>query len=241
MRLLVTRPEAEAQVLRTRLRTLGYEADCAPMLRIENLPVAALPLDGVTALLFTSANGVRAFCASCARRDFIVHAVGEASAAAATAAGFVRVHAAGGDVDSLAALVRVWQKPQDGALLHAAGATLAGDLQAMLAADGYDIRRVTLYAAHAATALPPETAARFAAGDYAAVLFFSPRTAATFVTLSQAAGIAQAPAGCIAICLSDNVARAVAPLGWQDIRVAATPRETDLLALLELGLETDRA
>lgn len=233
MRALITRPEQEAQSLRRRLQARGIECDCAPLLEIRIHDNALLPLDGVTALLFTSVNGLRAFVANCNRRDFSVYAVGETTAATARAAGFTQVEAAGGDVAKLAALVRQRRDPADGALLHVAGATLAGDLQAMLRADGYDVRRITLYAAEPVAALPAAVAADFAAGRYAAALFFSPRTAAVFVTLARQAGIAAGAATCTALALSANVAAVLAPLGWSDIRVAAKPREDDLLALLD--------
>ncbi|MEK9970453.1 MAG: uroporphyrinogen-III synthase [Ferrovibrio sp.] len=237
MHLLLTRPEAESRKLREALQASGHGTDLAPMLAIRQKHDAgaelAAALDGVSALLFTSANGVRAFADAVPRRDFIVYAVGPASALAAQAAGFAHVEAAGGDVDLLAQLVRARHLRDAGALLHAAGSARAGDLQAMLRADGYDVRRVVLYDAETAIALPAEVSARFAAKGYDGVLFFSPRTAATFVTLVQAAGISGGAAVATAYCLSDNVARAVADLPWHRVAVAKSPSEADLTALLQ--------
>lgn len=240
MRALITRPEQEAQNLRQKLQARGIQADCAPLLDIRIQNDAVLPLDGVTALLFTSVNGLRAFVANCNRRDLAVYAVGETTAAAARKAGFAEVEAGGGDVEKLAALVRLRHPVGQGALLHVAGATLAGDLQTMLKADGYDVRRVTLYAAEPAAALPPAVATDFAVGRYDAALFFSPRTAAVFVTLARQAGIDGGAAACTALALSTNVATMLAPLGWAEIRIAATPREDALLALLD-GMTTNRS
>jgi Uroporphyrinogen-III synthase len=231
-RILITRPAPEAAALQQRLAQMGLAADCAPMLSICIHRNIDLPLNGVRALLFTSANGVRAFAANAERRDFAVFAVGEASAQAARSVGFQQVTPAGGDVESLASLVRREWKPQDGPLLHAAGTVLAGDLQKMLQTDGYDVRRATLYEAVTAESLPQDVAERFAAGGYDAAMFFSPRTAATFVSLSQTAGIAGGAAFADALCLSRNVAAAVAPLPWRSTRIAAQPREDDLIDLV---------
>lgn len=233
MRLLLTRPEAESQALRDRLQAMGHAVDTAPMLAIRQKHDVALDLADVRALLFTSANGVRAFADAEPRRDFIVYAVGPASALAATAAGFTQVEAAGGDVDLLVDLVRARHSRAAGALLHAAGSARAGDLQAMLQQDGYDVRRVVLYDAETAIQLPPAVAARFAAKGYDGVLFFSPRTAATFVNLAQAAGVAGGAAVATAYCLSDNVAREAAMLPWAAVQVAQSPGEADLVALLQ--------
>jgi uroporphyrinogen-III synthase len=233
MRLLLTRPEAESRSLRDRLQAMGHAVDTAPMLAIRQKHDVALDLADVRALLFTSANGVRAFADATPCRDFIVYAVGPASALAAKAAGFTRVEAAGGDVDLLAGLVRARHSRAAGALLHAAGSARAGDLQAMLQQDGYDVRRVVLYDAETAIQLPPAVAARFAAKEYDGVLFFSPRTAATFVNLAQAAGSAGGAAVATAYCLSDNVAREAAMLPWAAVKVAQSPGEADLVALLQ--------
>ena len=237
MNLLLTRPEAESRSLRDRLQAMGHVVDTAPMLAIRQKHDAGdelqAALDGVTALLFTSANGVRAFAEASPLRDVMVYAVGPASALAAQAAGFTRVEAAGGDVDLLAGLVRARHSRAAGTLLHAAGSARAGDLQAMLQRDGYEVRRVVLYDAETAIRLPPAVAGRFAAQGYDGVLFFSPRTAATFVNLAQAAGISGGAAVATAWCLSDNVAREAAVLPWRDVKVARSPGEADLVALLQ--------
>lgn len=234
MRLLLTRPEAESQSLRGKLQAMGHAVDTAPMLAIRQKHDVPVSLEGVTALLFTSANGVRAFAEAVPqRRDLTVYAVGPASALAAQAAGFTRVEAAGGDVDLLAQLVRARHSAAAGALLHAAGSARAGDLQAMLQQDGYDVRRVVLYDAETAIDLPPAVAGRFAAQGYDGVLFFSPRTAATFVNLVQAAGIGGGAAVATAYCLSDNVAREAAMLPWAAVKVAQSPGEADLVTLLK--------
>jgi uroporphyrinogen-III synthase len=237
MRLLLTRPETESQALRDKLQALGHAVETAPMLAIRQKhdtgDALRAALDGVTALLFTSANGVRAFADAEPRRDFTVYAVGPASALAAQAAGFTRVAAAGGDVDLLAQLVRARHSREAGALLHAAGSARAGDLQAMLQRDGYEVRRTVLYDADTAIRLPAAVAELFAAKGYDGVLFFSPRTAATFVSLVQAAGIAGGATVATAYCLSDNVAREAAVLPWAAVKVAQSPGESDLVALLQ--------
>jgi uroporphyrinogen-III synthase len=236
MQLLLTRPEAESQGLRDRLQALGHTVETAPMLAIRQKhdmgDALQAALQGVTGLLFTSANGVRAFADANPQRDLMVYAVGPASALAAKAAGFTRVEAAGGDVDLLADLVRMRHSRDAGALLHAAGSARAGDLQAMLQQDGYEVRRVVLYDADTAIRLPAAVTERFGTGGYEGVLFFSPRTAATFVSLVQAAGIAGGAAVATAYCLSDNVAREAAALPWAAVKVAQSPGEADLVALL---------
>ncbi|WP_374631100.1 uroporphyrinogen-III synthase [Ferrovibrio sp.] len=235
-RLLLTRPEADAAALAEKLRARGHSADIAPLLRIHVLDAALPKLDGTTALLITSANGLRAFAAKTAHRDLTVYAVGEASARAARAEGFTDVHAAGGDLHSLADLVTRLRKPSDGPLLHAAGETLAGDLVGLLCNAGFDAHGIALYKAETASSLPPAVAASLRAGEYRGVLFFSPRTATTFVRLVAESGAGDAVAGTQAFCLSANVAERIAALPWCGICVAAEPSEAALLAAMDREL-----
>jgi uroporphyrinogen-III synthase len=234
---LLTRPEEDAAPLVRALAERGIETLLAPMLRIAPVAEAEKPLadalTGAQALLFTSANGARSFAAASARREIPVFAVGDATAAAARLAGFRSVVSAGGDVADLAALVAARLAPQHGALVHAAGSATAGDLAGALSAQGFTLRRVVLYEAQPATALPEAVAAALAAGAVDLALFFSPRTAAAFARLAAAAGLAPACGRATALALSPAVAAALAALPWRAVVVAPKPTQGDLLTALD--------
>src|SRR5258708_256212 len=158
-----------------------------------------------------------------AGREVPVLAVGDASAAAARIAGFRSVASAGGDIEDLVELVAAHLSPQGGALVHAAGTTIAGDLAGELGALGFTVHRATLYEAVPAAALDPDTAAAMRRGEAEAALFFCPRTATTFVRLAAAAGGGDACRCMAAVALSPAVAAALGDLSWRTVRVAATP------------------
>lgn len=233
MRVLVTRPQADGEALAQELRQRGHEPVLAPLLEVHVRDDVAVDLSDVQALLFTSANGVRALSAATTQRDVRVLAVGEASAQAAAAAGFRQVESAGGDADDLARLVRARLDPQGGDLLHPAGRVIRGDLGDALAGDGYRVRRLPLYDAVSAARLPEAARTAIAARRLDAALFFSPRTARTFVTLIRQADLAPACQDVDAVCLSPAVAEAAAALTWRHVRVAARPERAALLAALE--------
>lgn len=233
MRVLITRPHAESESLAPELSARGHVPVVAPMLAIRVRPDAAVDLSDVQAVLFTSANGVRAFAALSDRRDVSVLAVGEASAAAARDAGFPDVASAGGDARDLAALARTRLDPSGGVLFHAAGAVTKGELKAELEAAGFAVRRVPLYDAQPAAELPPAARTALETGALDAVLFFSPRTARTFVRLVNEAGLPAASAPLNAVCLSKAVAAEAAALSWRGVRVAARPDRAALLDALE--------
>jgi uroporphyrinogen-III synthase len=236
MHALITRPLEDAKPLAELLAGRGVECTVEPLLEIAPHPEAAIDLDGVQALLFTSANGVRAFAAKSSRRDLKVLTVGDGSATTAREAGFSDVTAAGGDVDALAALVIDQLDPKAGPLFHGAASVLAGDLQGKLEAAGFSLRRVVLYEAKTATTLSHETRMNLALGGLDMVLLFSPRTARTFAELWRAA---EAPSlgKTTALCLSAAVAREIGELGWQRIETAASPDQPAMLSLVEAEID----
>ena len=238
MRALITRPRENAGAIARALSERDIEPIQEPLLEIRATEHGPIELDGVQAILLTSAFGARELAASTDRRDLPVFAVGDATAQAARDAGFGRVESARGDAEALALLVTDRLKPSDGALLHAGGRTVAGDLVGQLGEAGYEVRRVELYSALPAPALSIEAVEALNAGELDLVLFFSPRTAGTFVRLVQEAGIAERCAGATALCLSAQVAEAARAVGWRRVEIADRPEQPAMIALVDRWLET---
>jgi len=233
MRILVTRPETEIARFAAQLRAHGIDAVPAPLLRIE--PAAMLPAApaGAQALVFTSANGVRAHAALDSGRELPVFTVGEATAEAARAAGYRAVTSADGDWRALAALLADKLDPARGPLLHPAGENRAGDLAAAMAARGFELAPITVYRAVPAAALPEAARAALAADEVDGVALFSPRSAGIFAALIAAAGLNEKRAALAAYCLSAPVAEALGdPSAWRAVHVAARPNAEALLALI---------
>jgi uroporphyrinogen-III synthase len=229
MRVLVTRPLDDAQETAALLAARGHEAIVAPLLSVRYHDGHALHLDGVQALLFTSANGVRAFARRTSLRDFAVFAVGSQTAEAAREAGFRDVRNADGNVETLADTVRAAIRPKDGPLLHATGAEAEGRLAALLSAAGYKVRTEVLYDVPAVPELPAAPRDALAAGTVDAVLLFSARSARVFVDGVTQAGLAPACAKLIALCISETAARPLAGLVFREIRIASHPNQASLL------------
>ena len=236
-RLLVTRPRADAERFAAALRDLGIEPFIEPMFEIDRGDPAPLDLGDVQALLVTSRNGAAALAAATDRRDIAVFAVGNASAETARQLGLAKVASAAGDAAALAAKVISSLEPGDGALLHVAGKAVAGDLIGMLGAAGFTARRTVLYEARAATALTPACASALAEGALDGAAFFSPRTAATFIRLVQAATLRDRLAAMIAFCLSPAAAAAATVLPWRRVAVAERPNQAALVGLLRQEID----
>lgn len=232
MRILLTRPRDDTAALADKLTAAGHDVLSEPMLEIRFVPGAGVDLEGAQAVLFTSANGVRAFAAAEARRDLPAFAVGEATAAAARRAGFARVESAAGRVDDLARLARDRLTPGAGALVHAAGRDVAGDLAGELGQAGFEVRRAVLYTAEAAQNLSPQTARALKGGEIDAVLFYSARSAQTFRRLIEEAGLTFSLGRVAALGLSHAAVEPVKSLPWARIETAARPDEGEILRLL---------
>jgi len=233
----IPRPQEDAQALAADLDTYGIRSLIAPVLTI-SIRETDVPLDGIGALLFTSANGVRAFVQRNARRDLTVYAVGENTAAEARTAGFGEVHVAGGDVDRLADYIIWHRKPEDGVLLHVAASERAGDLAGLLEEGGFSVDRRVLYDAAPAEHLPDAVAEALDEGAIDAVVLFSPRTARIVCDLLTKAERQDAAPALSALCLSANVAAAAKPLDWREIVIAEAPDRGSLLQAVRQALQT---
>jgi uroporphyrinogen-III synthase len=170
----ITRAQPGAAATADRVRALGHEAIVAPLLAVRAMEDAQVDLNGVAALAFTSANGVRCFSDICAERAIRVFAVGAATAQAARAAGFKLVLSADGDVDALAEGIGQRRGELRGVVLHPGAAEPAGDLAGALEKQGVAARSLILYET-APVKLEDEAANQLVQAD--AVLLHSPRAA----------------------------------------------------------------
>ena len=233
MRLLLTRPEPDAQRTAAALRAQGHDVVIAPLLSI--VPIADAPI-GVgpwAVILITSANaapGVVAHTRVTQLRTLPVFAVGRRSAEAMAAVGFADVTSADGNVSDLVQLVAARLQPA-ARLLYLAGEDRSGDLAGDLRARGFAVETTMIYRAIAATGLPSAAADALASG-IDGVLHFSRRSAEAYVDAARAAGMVSNALNLIHFCLSAQVAEPLAQAGAADIRVAERPSEAVLLALI---------
>lgn len=233
MRVLLTRPRPDSEVLAAELGERGIDCLIAPALEIKEEHGPPLDLGRVQAVLVTSGNGARALARRTAWRNVPILAVGERTADVLRAAGFERVDSADGNAADLEVLAVRRLDPADGPVLLARGRDVAADLGEVLARRGFAVEEAELYRAEPVKALPEAVRAALDAGEVDAALFFSPRSAATFVSLAREAGLGEACARVAALCLSAAVAAELGSIPWRRTAVARHPRKADLLALLD--------
>lgn len=233
MRILLTRPREDAVPFAQMLAARGHDAVIAPLLEIRFAKGAEISLEGVRAILATSANGVRAIARRTPRRDVPVFAVGPQTAEEARHAGFTTIRNAEGDGAALAHATKQWALPQNGALLHAAGSEAPKLLASELEKSGFIVRREVLYQAMAADALPEAALSALRNDALDAVMHFSPRSARLFCELTAQSGLAQHCKKIRALCISKAAADAAATIAFAQVRIAQTPSQSAMLALLD--------
>jgi len=240
MHFLLTRPQQDNRRLRQELVALGHKVDCAPVITITYYDRKPIDITQFQALLFTSANGVRAFAVNISTRNIPCFAVGPATARQAADCGFQTIFTAGGNVDRLADLVKEHLDPATGPLLHISGRDIAGDLAALLGQAGFCLSREQLYQAEKAARLPVEILDLMAAGSISHIPLYSPRSAGTFADLICAAAQESCLKQITALCLSPAVANMVKSLPWREILTAEHPDQTSLFQMTGITLKEDR-
>lgn len=226
---LITRPLHDAVPVAEAVEQKGLRPLIEPMMEIVPLDITLPPLKEYQGLVFTSANGIRAFCALSDARDLPIYIVGRDSARVAIESGFTRLVCGQGSMDSLLPLIDADEVQQDGRpLLHLAGEHIARAAEL----PNITVERLTLYRAEAVPALSRGVLEKMAAGEVSHIMFFSPRTARIFTELLAEQGGQRYLLSIKALCISDSVLKCVRTLPWQDILVADRPARRAMLALL---------
>ena len=218
MQVLLTRPLEESRDLADALEAEGIAALIWPLTRIAPIASALkLPL-ATDALLFTSANGVRALAALTPRRDLPALCVGPATVAAARKAGFLNCLDAAGDAHALADLAR-----RSGLrnFFHARGRDTAGDLKGALAATGQQVTEVTLYEALEVGPASAPVASALRRGSVDLVTIWSRRNGEILARHLAALGPRLGQTGLLAI--SNAAAAPLAAAGFHRQIIADSP------------------
>jgi uroporphyrinogen-III synthase len=229
LRVLLTRPAFDAARTAEKLAALGCRTIIDSVIEIE-MTDTAIPDLNFDAVVFTSANGVRAAAGFARLRKMPVFAVGTRTAEVARECGFGNVGIAAGDVNALGDRIAA-ELPPGSRLLHPAGEDRAGDLPGRLSRNRISVETIVLYRAKPQKALKAETLEAFRAGRIDAVLHYSERSAATFVQLADAAGIDEDIRKTRHVCLSAAVAAPLKLVGLS-CAIAAVPEETALFEAL---------
>ncbi|MFO1014053.1 MAG: uroporphyrinogen-III synthase [Caulobacteraceae bacterium] len=222
----ITRAASGAAATAERVRGLGHEPIVQPLIELRPVANPDLNLDGIAAIAFTSANGVRAFAEVSGERALKVFAVGAATAQAARSAGFKTVLSTDGDVAALARGLAARKRELKGAVLHPGAAEPAGDLVGAMASEDIEVRPLTLYES-VDVVLSPDFLERIPAID--AALVYSPKGAKALAKCLRKTPAPQLRA----LCLSKAVAKPLARAKLAQLASSPLAVEAGLLNLID--------
>lgn len=230
--MLVTRPEPDASDTAARLEALDIETTVCPLLTFEPLQTSLPDPRGFAALALTSANTLRALEARGALDPYMglrVFTVGGRTAAEARARGFSDVTSAGGTLADLAELLA--HAGLEGPVFYPAARQQSGDLAKSLAPFGVMVITAPVYAMNPVAALPVEVRETLAGGGIEAAMFYSRRTAETFVRLATD-GLGRAARTRLGVlCISEAVAEPLVGAHFVRVSLADYPSEEAMMGL----------
>lgn len=213
--IVILRPEPGASLSANRAADMELEnVVTVPLFKVRPTEWSPPDPDRFDAILMTSANAARHGGDGLkALRDLPVHAVGEATAAAARAAGLMIGEVGEDGVDALLETL-----PKEARLLH-----LAGRHRHAHADDGRTIVPVTVYSSE--TRDDPRDFDRVAG---AIACLHSARAGKRLAELVERESLDRET---IALAAISEQAGEAAGEGWEQVDVATNPRDRDLLAL----------
>lgn len=211
-KLFLLRPEPGGSASADRARAMGLQVIVAPLFRIVPLDWILPDHEQFDALLLTSANAVRRAGRKLTEiKRLPVHAVGEATAAAAREAGFEIASTGDFDIKRLLNSLEPGMK-----LLH-----LCGEHRSIVENPAQEVVAVPVYRAEALT---PPVELNGLPGNVAAI--HSPRAASMLAEL-----VPRGRRGTIGLAAISAAAASAAGEGWERVAAAEIPTDSALLAL----------
>lgn len=233
-RVLVTRPEPGASRTAARLREMGFAPVSLPLSMTMPLVVNPKTLaNHADAVAVTSANAIRHASTALLERLHALpcHAVGRRTAEAARRAGFLSVTEGPSDALGLAGQMATTLAGKS--VVYLCGRVRFAGFEERLDRAGVHVQPMETYDTMAVDYSSEDVAEALSDQRVEAVLLYSATAAAAAGELTGRPTLNRLFETAEVLALSARIALAYRPSG-DGVRVAGTPREEDLLALLEL-------
>ena len=235
MRVLLTRPEPEAEDAARALEARGHAVVRSPVLVVRLLE-PPLPAGPFGAVLVTSANGGRGLAqlpGADRLLDLSLVTVGSATAERARSLGFREARSGGEDAAALAEHLAAMMPGAGAPLLYAAGRERQPGLERRLAQAGLTVVTLEVYAALPVEALAEEARHALSSRTADAVLHFSRRSAQAFLDAAERSGVLGEALEARHIAISQAAAEPLAAAGASHREVAVRPTLAGVLGALD--------
>lgn len=232
-KLIITRAEPGAGKTAGRLKALRFDVVCLPAIELvfHDAAASAAPAPG-DILIFTSANGVRAFQKAGWAAEQKAICVGDATMKIAAEAGFSEAYSAEGDVEAvLSHILKTYAGSSAPEFVHVANEVAVGDLARRLNAAGYKARFLALYGARPVHWSAVAARWHDEIPDNACIIIHSAKGAESVAEWIKAGGLSTEH-----LALAGLSHRAIAPLDGHNFAakaVAKHPNEHELRIALQ--------
>ena len=240
--ILITRPIQSVEPLASILRDHGYNVLVEPIFSVRQSVTAQNHLEKamknrhLQAIIVTSANAIRVLARISKIRTIPIITVGNTTRHVAQKYGFKTVHSAardvGGNVKTLIPYIKKHLNIAGGTLLYISGRTLSADLKGSLENDGFDVQQVILYETLPLEHFSSEIRDDFIYNQINAILFFSKRSASTFMDVAKRDNLVKYLQPIHAICLSEQIQKALPQACWAGTHHAHIPTRDAVVELL---------
>ncbi|MEM9841879.1 MAG: uroporphyrinogen-III synthase [Pseudomonadota bacterium] len=233
--IIVTRAEPGARETAKRLQDLGLRPIIASMLSFHarrEIPIPAA--EALSGIVFTSANGVRAYADRGGDFEPPAWCVGPATALAARQAGFATVKESAGDALDLARYIADQSAPAEKPLLHIANKAAAGTLKSELERFGFGLIFAPIYEMKPASLLPQDVEDLILTDRPCVLLVHSAKGAQAFAALVKHHALRR----CALVAISNRAREPLDGLQCQPVAIAAHPNEDGLIDALQSLLAT---
>ncbi len=225
---IICRAQPGADQTAETLENMGFRPVLSPSLElVDDVSVPLPEPSGFNGLVFTSANGVRAFQRRSDDRATPAWCVGPATAEAARRAGFGDIFQSSGDAVALAHFI-AQRASGPLSLIHIANRAATGQLKATLLSLGHHAEFAPLYEARPAETLTPAALQVLKSQAPVITLLHSQKGAKAFVDLIGDHSIAHI---CL-VAISERCLTPFAGLAYQQAHIAEHPDEEGLMAAL---------
>jgi uroporphyrinogen-III synthase len=225
IKILITREIEAATSTAEAVKALGFRPIIYPLIKIEPVPYE-LPHDFIPDyVIITSINTAYVAIKHDVLLKYPFIIIGEKSADILTRNQF-KVSATYIDSNSLLKSIQALKPPLK--FLYLSGDHIASDIPQKLTDMGHIVRRVIVY-----KSCKTSDFALNALNNIEAITFYSPRTARIFYEHITTQSAYSKLSRVTAICMSTNVAKALADLAFKEIKIAKLPTEEYMLKELE--------
>lgn len=232
MHVVVTRPAADAEPLKSHIEALGWQVTLAPLIDIMPNVIPGDVLRDATSLIATSRNALTPALRSVI--DLPLFAVGPGTGAVARDIGFTKVVEGPGTGSELVPILVSRRTELGECPVYLRGDVVAFDVEGALGKAGIKVKAANAYRSVAAETLDPVVIKALQNGDIDAVTLMSPRTAKTWARLVGALSPPVQLSGVTHLCLSDRVVEALGqPEKTFKVLVASQPNLEAMIALVK--------